>query len=704
MELNGESEDRNIAGNTNPNTIECSICGHSFKNITEYTHHLKVHFEPDEKVKEESPCQQDRITLKTPMTGSFWCTLCNKSFAISDDLTAHLNTIHGVGTFTDTPIPLVADVSSVKVECKSGAENKDRDSIDTVNNTHASKLRTKKRGYREQQDIIDIKEKLMKYESQNGQERLPPASEETITKAKHVLQPNGQSLAMSSSENMDGSKKLQYWGCTICKANFNGRPELVTHISNEHVTITDSKCNICGTSLLTKQAAREHIAQHATIQCALCKEENIETFEALEHHLLDKHSNDTMCTICPSEFRVGYIEADVGIVPSQDLVSHIIEHQKRYDKRKCPSCHHYHKMPAVRWQNTNSLINHNITLGKMECCFCNYTHVVDMKLMRLHLLHKHEQEIRHAHFVKKTRPKTYKKRKGKSTGKSDRIWKCRMCEWTRTGQKGLLLAHFIHEHTQTIGPTCVICNAEITLDKIGLDHILSHTTILCALCKQEDLPTIPALEQHLTEKHSEVLCLCPVCEAHINKPENIVSHMVNHQRETNKHKCPTCLQYHKVPTQMSSSSKIKDSTLMVHNTKLGALQCSLCEYTCFTRNGYATMKVHLIFAHRDYFESVEPVVEDSVQSHNENSKSLESKEDTDMSQLINKPREKNQYSNDQPREQNMERHQVVGQDINGQTTCSLCNESFLNSAGLKRHIRYVHARKIVGHDVILGVG
>ncbi len=48
----------------------------------------------------------------------------------------------------------------------------------------------------------------------------------------------------------------------------------------------------------------------------------------------------------------------------------------------------------------------------------------------------------------------------------------------------------------------------------------------------------------------------------------------------------------------------------------------------------------------------------------------------------------------------MEKHQVVSQDINGQTSCSLCNESFLNSAGLKRHIRYVHPRKIVGHDVV----
>ncbi len=49
LEINGESRDRNEAGDIN--TIECSVCGLRFKKITEYTHHLKVHLELDKESK-----------------------------------------------------------------------------------------------------------------------------------------------------------------------------------------------------------------------------------------------------------------------------------------------------------------------------------------------------------------------------------------------------------------------------------------------------------------------------------------------------------------------------------------------------------------------------------------------------------------------------------------------------------------------------
>ena len=410
------------------------------------------------------------------------------------------------------------------------------------------------------------------------------------------------------------------WKCGICLADFSDKPTLVRHITTEHVKVTPPRCTVCGTSLILKEAAIEHIEQHAPMQCALCKEEDIPTFAALEEHLLNKHSDDKMCTICRTE-----------IDHSKDLVTHMIQHQKKQNRRKCPTCLHYHPLPNPNLAYNrgsmnkythclfkgNPLMKHNIKGGTLECCFCSYMCEVDTHSMRMHITHEHGQEVallnnletdtdnvgrivrhvstKHRSIQNRSTKHMSPRAPGKNTAQSDRVWKCNICDTSFRSQNPLL-THFFVEHIKRTGPTCIICGASIYSYQSAIDHIQIHAPMQCALCKQENLWTLVELEEHLRVKHASDK-MCPICQTNIDHSGEIAAHMIEHQKKLNKRKCPTCLGYHVIPANMKG-------VLIKHNIKFDEYRCCLCMYTCPCLGGSYNMRKHLTSVHREHFVGV----------------------------------------------------------------------------------------------------
>ncbi len=518
------------------------------------------------------------------------------------------------------------DLLNVKME--SNNEMEINDFVETkVNNVNINKLRRKRhRKWREHGTIVAKKaprkvhlKRLKTHKNQHGINTEQPKSPGSSPLLSPMPPP-----PQSSGPGKNSSQSKRLWECKLCESfHFDGKPMLVSHLLSDHVKVTDPQCRICGAPLLTIGEAIEHIGQHATIQCALCKEENIETFEALEEHLCDKHSNDTMCTICKTE-----IKPSQDIVGRKDIVSHMIAHQLKTDRRKCPQCSQYHKLPNWRhirnlkakytpvWLNTRPLMQHNIKSGTMECCLCPYICVMDIYAMRTHITNEHYRGFKNSILIqdvsnKLTPHQLAKKRVLAKSIESKRVWRCAMCE-SPFKQLYDLTSHFFSEHVQRTGPTCVVCDAEITRDEIGIDHILRHTSNLmqCILCKQGDIPTLDALEEHLRERHpSDRFCM--TCQKRINDSENIVTHVVEHQRKTPKRKCPTCQGYHVVPAKFKSSS-----CLLLHNIIRGRLKCPFCGFSCLSFGGSQIMKPHLTSAHGNYFHGVLPPKEKTKKPKN----------------------------------------------------------------------------------------
>ena len=108
------------------------------------------------------------------------------------------------------------------------------------------------------------------------------------------------------------------------------------------------------------------------------------------------------------------IGTSMDIVSSKDLVSHMIEHQIKQNRRKCPSprCHGLHILPSLKhvkkpsvthgWLNSRPLMQHNITSGTMECCFCSYVCGMDSYAMGMHITHKHDSEVRCSVIIEET--------------------------------------------------------------------------------------------------------------------------------------------------------------------------------------------------------------------------------------------------------------------------------------------------------------
>ena len=359
-------------------------------------------------------------------------------------------------------------------------------------------------------------------------------------------------------------KKL--YECTLCEKHFSFKDSLSRHIDAIHYKLKPFSCTLCDKSFARKSILTKHRKVHNRPKFFSS------TLSDKSFAVSDKLGIDV--STVKMEWKNG-VENTGNNPLGNDKTSHVSKLRKKKRRKgeqgtinvkgKQSKTMYYHERKMNKRQGKSRLQSgtNNFTHrhhGKAQCAMC----------------------------------------------KSEKVWKCRMCEWHRIGDKytrHVLLTHFIHEHTQIIGPTCVICNGEITMDKIGLDHILSHTSMQCALCKQEGIPTIPDLEEHLTEKHSGEI-VCPVCKSQINESDDIVHHMMMHQRETDKRKCPTCLRYHQVP-KLSVNLYRGNSRLVMHNTKLGTIQCPLCAFT--TQAGRDTMKIHLSSTHRDYFHSVGPL-------------------------------------------------------------------------------------------------
>ncbi len=97
----------------------------------------------------------------------------------------------------------------------------------------------------------------------------------------------------------------------------------------------------------------------------------------------------------------------------------MMEHQKKCDKRKCPTCLKYHVLPnsncpsnkgwftvhankgwvkvhATGWLKKHSIMDHNIKPSELECCFCSYTQScvgAAASAMQMHITQKHGEEI-----------------------------------------------------------------------------------------------------------------------------------------------------------------------------------------------------------------------------------------------------------------------------------------------------------------------
>ncbi len=460
-------------------------------------------------------------------------------------------------------LSLELELSNIKVEVSNDMESNNSLEI-SGNDTNLSKIQRKK------------------YHKQRGHDKILSRSETRKYHLKHSVLQNEIKTEQQESpppptKKFSNSKKP--WECKICDALFSdGKKMLVSHIVSEHVKIAHPKCNICDTSLISKEMAIEHIAQHAPMRCALCKQENIETFDAFEEHLHDKHSSDIMCTICELK-----VESSNDMMISKDIVSHMLEHQIKKDLRKCPGCQHYHTLPKApackgsihgRFSN-QPLLNHNIKSGSMECCFCSYRCEVDKYSMKVHIIHYHDKEVGYSSTEMKSKPKlstwgSKKRALHSRLAEAARVWKCKLCE-IRMDSQYQLLAHFFGEHVKRIGPTCLVCGAPITMDQIGVDHILLHSSM-----------------------HSNDT-FCTICDKEMIHSEDIV-HIKEHQKHI-KHKCPMCLQYH-----FASSSK--SSLFMMHNTQPGKMQCPLCGFSCAIQGASDNMKIHLRTVHRKYFQGI----------------------------------------------------------------------------------------------------
>ena len=200
--IDGESRGRIDMGNNNPNSINCSICGQSFKKITEYTHHLKVHLEPDKEIKEESSCEQQ----KTPsMPTPFLCGLCSESFCRKLDLISHIDTDH-----------LKVKSSTCTLCDKSFAEKR-------YLNMHINVIHKFGQNF-----LCTFCSKLFPLES---------------SLKKHIVV----------------HRNLKPFSCTLCDKSFRCKTDLSRHVDVVHYGLKPFSCTLCDKSFGWKMNLAAHI-------------------------------------------------------------------------------------------------------------------------------------------------------------------------------------------------------------------------------------------------------------------------------------------------------------------------------------------------------------------------------------------------------------------------------------------------------------
>ncbi len=337
-----------------------------------------------------------------------------------------------------------------------------------------------------------------------------PESSDITVKSELLCEHKLTAGKLKSNHTSENNNKV--WKCRICQASFEGVHQdiLVRHILDDHIKKTAPTCIVCAESVTLDQTAIEHIKLHASMQCALCNLEDIPTFEALQEHLRDKHSNNKVCPICQT-----------GVDHSEGIVAHVIEHQRKVNKWKCPTCCRYHILPARCYKGmmgADRMMVHNVKLGEFKCCFCPYTapHKASKVIMRMHMTNYHrdfiQQQQLQAHdqlFVNKQKMVTHV---GAVHNKL-KPFSCKLClksfasEWKRTRH-----VNMVHQKLKSF--SCTLCNKSFASKGCVTAHIATAhhklKTFFCTLCKQS-FAEQSNLNKHIKDCHagtSKRLCRC----------------------------------------------------------------------------------------------------------------------------------------------------------------------------------------------------
>ncbi len=339
--------------------------------------------------------------------------------------------------------------------------------------------------------------------------------------------PNNMSTYEANETDKKESKKSkdceEVHKCDLCNMEFMKRKELLRHICKKHIDKKAFYCKVCNTKIEKGASGLKHIASHTSIKCPLCGLEDLSSIYALKRHVIDKHSDMKICSLCRVEV---YGNAE-------SLANHIIKH----DERKCTLCTKYHIFPQS-WHQlvmTPSSFCHTITEEIHYCCFCDYSNK-QIGELSAHISRSHLPCPPNKYNVK---PKP--------------VEKCKICGIVFISRDDLY-RHICKKHVKRKALLCNICNTEVENGNDSLTHMESHATVKCLLCGIEDLPSINAMKVHIIEKHSDIRS-CSLCDVETDlNAESLADHVVEHQFKSDKRKCAICTGYHSFPHRFTSNT------------------------------------------------------------------------------------------------------------------------------------------------------
>ncbi len=369
---------------------QCLVCGETFANIMQYTHHLNVHLGKQESAAiknecteqlheclnclEKNPKESDLLTHKINCSELYKCAKCGKKCSSENKLKMHMKYI-GKSRILDQ----YQKGSCICRLCKKSFISRSHLTLH-INDVHHklfSKLCDKTFAGKTHHDKLKPFSCTLCYKS----------FAYNMTLSRHIEAVHKKAFSCTSCNKYFSSKQylanhidvihhnLNRFSCTLCDKSFAENGTLATHIETMHGVETVHNnafsCTLCHKSFAKKRTLKKHIyAVHhkkKPIPCTLC-EKRFVCRAHLNDHIIAEHDKlkPFSCTLCDKSFaRKGQLSRHVKIV---------------HENLKPFSCTFCHK--SFPWQN--ELLKHVNAVHKQlkpfSCTLCDRTFATNTQL------------------------------------------------------------------------------------------------------------------------------------------------------------------------------------------------------------------------------------------------------------------------------------------------------------------------------------
>ena len=227
--------------------------------------------------------------IKKELENNFYCSVCDDSFKLSEELTYHYMT-HSLVELAHALTEMQARLQEIEVHCYCSKPTSSETKCDQIKIKNVS---------------LKKKEKTTKTVS------MPMLAQDSFVSSRspHPCPVCNKILSSRGAlvKHMVTHKEKKPFQCDECKMEFNQNRDLKTHVMQKHTMQRPHVCGICQKGFVHKFYLMEHMTYHTgerQFQCFHCGK-RFQAQSALSKHIKRHTAVKTFsCNLCPKSFAV----------------------------------------------------------------------------------------------------------------------------------------------------------------------------------------------------------------------------------------------------------------------------------------------------------------------------------------------------------------------------------------------------------------